>query len=313
MPWRGRLDAWLLARRPPTDAWELTQRNVYILPTAAGLGFALTLLLLLLASINYQLNLGFVLTFLLAGAAVVSMHITHGTLRGLTLRMHPPRPVFAGEPATLRVTATHGGAARHGIGLSLHRQDDRVWIDVGRGAQADADLRFVAATRGVHTLPAVTVETRFPFGLFRAWSVWRPAATLLVYPRPETPAPPLPVAHAIDSAQAAVARQGTHEPDGVRAYRRGDPLRSIAWKKVARTGELVTREGSARQSAELWLDWAATGSGDTEARLARLTAWVLAADESGLRCGLRLPGGQWPPDGGPAHRDTLLRALALHA
>ena len=65
----------------------LTQGNVYILPTRAGWMFGLTLLVLLLASVNYQLNLGYMLTFLLAGSGVVSMHITHGTLRGLTLHL----------------------------------------------------------------------------------------------------------------------------------------------------------------------------------------------------------------------------------
>jgi hypothetical protein len=46
-----------------------------------------TLLVLLVASINYQLNLGYLLTFLLAGSAVVGMHVCHGTLRGLTMHM----------------------------------------------------------------------------------------------------------------------------------------------------------------------------------------------------------------------------------
>ena len=63
------------ACRAPTPS-TLTQGNVYILPTRAGWMFALTLLVLLLASINYQLNLGYVLTFLLAGSGVVSMHVT---------------------------------------------------------------------------------------------------------------------------------------------------------------------------------------------------------------------------------------------
>jgi hypothetical protein len=42
-----------------------------------------TLLVLLVASINYQLNLGYLLTFLLAGSALVGMHVCHATLRGL--------------------------------------------------------------------------------------------------------------------------------------------------------------------------------------------------------------------------------------
>ena len=45
------------------------------------------LLVMLIGSINYQLNLGYVLTFLLASCAGVSMHMTHATLKGLTLRL----------------------------------------------------------------------------------------------------------------------------------------------------------------------------------------------------------------------------------
>ena len=95
-PWnvRARVRRWLAARLPRTDSQLLTQGNIYIVPTRAGWMFALTLIVLLLASINYQLNLGYVLTFLLAGSGIVSMHITHGTLRGLTLHLRPVGPAF---------------------------------------------------------------------------------------------------------------------------------------------------------------------------------------------------------------------------
>ena len=64
---RQRLRRWWQARLPATDTLALTQRNVYILPTGSGWMLALTLLVLLIASINFQLNLGYLLTFLLAG------------------------------------------------------------------------------------------------------------------------------------------------------------------------------------------------------------------------------------------------------
>ena len=78
---RQRVRDWWQARHPRTDSWTLTQRNIYILPTRAGFMFAAVLVVMLLATINYQLNLGYVLTFLLAGAGFVSMHLTHNTLR----------------------------------------------------------------------------------------------------------------------------------------------------------------------------------------------------------------------------------------
>ena len=100
---RSRIDGWFLSRRAPSDTLELTQRNVYILPTRAGWTLGATLLVLLIASINYQLNLGYLLTFLLAGSVAVGMHVCHGTLRGLAMHMVQPDPHYAGAAAAFRV------------------------------------------------------------------------------------------------------------------------------------------------------------------------------------------------------------------
>jgi uncharacterized protein (DUF58 family) len=333
-----RVARWWLSRQPLTDTWVLGQRNIYILPTGSGLMFGITLLTLLLASINYQLNLGFVLTFLLAGAAVVSMHMTHGSLRGLTLRLKPPAPTFAGDGAVLEIVISHTGRPRFGIELAealgearerrgqtrrgnwftarqiehvQRRRERRVSVDVPAASQADAQLMLSMPQRGWHAAPAITVQTRFPFGLFRAWTVWRPAAQILVYPKPEAPpAPLLPATPTPADARSAMRAQGA-EPDGVRAWRRGDSMRQIAWKKVARTGELVSRDGHQQARMQLWLDLAGTGLHEREAALSRLTAWVIAADQHDLLYGLRLPGNELAPDHGEPHRAEALRALAL--
>jgi uncharacterized protein (DUF58 family) len=312
---RQRWRDWWLARHPRTDTWTLSQRNVYILPTKGGLVFALTLLVMLLASINYQLNLGYVLTFLLAGAGLVSIHLTHGTLRGLTLRLKPPAPVFAGEAAALEVVLSSPGGTRHGIGLHFHdgqHEQRNAWCDVPALGQASARLAIVPGSRGLHEVPALVVETRFPFGLFRAWSIWRPASAVLAWPAPEKPRPPLPAARTAGTDLRQARRGAGAELDGVRAWRRGDSLRQVVWKKAARTGELVSRETAAEGSHELDLDWhAAAGAGGADARLARLCAWVLEADREGLAYGLRLPGARHTPGRGDGHRRELLKALAL--
>jgi len=49
---------------------------------------------------------------------------------------------------------------------------------------------------------------------------------------------------------------------------------------------------------------------DTEARVSRLTAWVVAADAAGHRWGLVLPDAELAPDNGAPHRHAALRALA---
>jgi uncharacterized protein (DUF58 family) len=103
----------------------------------------------------------------------------------------------------------------------------------------------------------------------------------------------------------------------VRAYRRGDPLKLVAWKKAAKAlesgGELVSRDTSASAHQELWLDWHSAGSLPPEERLSRLTAWVLGADRAGADYGLRLPNLTIEPTGGEAQRRRCLEALALWA
>ncbi len=315
----GRLRAWWQSRLPRSDSLLLTQRNVYILPTRAGFLFAATLVTLLLASINYQLNLGYVLTFLLAGAGVVSMHVTHGTLRELTLHLKPVSPVFAGDALVLETVLTSPGSARYGIGLRIESAPETTltWVNVPAQGQATARVSHVAARRGVHQLPTVRLETRFPLGLFRAWALWRPASPVLVYPAPERPPAPLPLARPAPGGSTRARSSDGGETEGIRAYRRGDPMKNIVWKKAAKAlesgGELVSRDSAAASQHELWLDWADCAGLAPEGRLSRLTAWALLADHAGVPYGLRLPGSETLPGHDEAHRRRCLEALARHA
>ena len=311
---RGRVSQWWQTRARLSDTVELTQRNVYILPTRPGFMLGATLLVLLVGSINYQLNLGYLLTFLLAGSSVVAMYVCHATLRGLTLNLMAPEPQFAGTSTTLSIVLTNERAAiRYGIGLAVldATQPDRwVWTDVPALGQSTVQVAFKPQRRGRHRAPPLTAETRFPLGTFRVWTVWRPAAQVLVYPKPEPFPPPLPPGEPRAGGIVTARAETTGEFDGVRAYRRGDPLKLVVWKKVAKADELVSRDSQQAQRYELWLDFTQTGHVDTEHKLSRLAAWVLQAERLGLDYGLRLPGQKVPPGAGEAHKRRCLEALA---
>ena len=311
---RRRFRQWWQARLPLTDTMTLTQRNVYILPTRPGFMMGATMLLLLVASINYQLNLGYLLTFLLAGSAVVGMHVCHGTLRGLTMNLLPTDPQFAGSSAMLTVVLSNArNTVRHGIGLAVldaTHEDRWVWADVPAQGSSTVHVAFKPDRRGLHRTPALTAETRFPLGTFRVWTVWRPAAQVLVYPRPEPFPPPLPPGEPRAGGGATTRAQSTGEFDGVRAYRRGDPLKLVVWKKAAKADQLVSRDTQQAQRYELWLDFNQAGHVDTEHKLSRLAAWVIQADKLGLDWGLRLPQTEIKPACGEGHKRRCLEALA---
>lgn len=316
--WRERVRRWWQARLPLSDQLTLTQRNVYILPTRPGLMLCATLLVLLVASVNYQLNLGYLLTFLLAGCALAGMHIGHATLRGLQLQLLPPAAQFCGTPLRLDVQLHNGRrATRHGIGMCLAGQSDWAWIDVPGQSQSALQLAFLPTTRGLQPAPVLNLETRFPLGTFRVWAVWRPAAQLLVYPQPEANPPTLPPGEPRSGPSGHTAYSGSGQDfDTVRAYRRGDRLKQVVWKKAATalaTGSeaLVSRDSEHQQPAELWLDQRSLGGLPLEAQLSRLCAWVLMAEQQGLDYGLRLHGQEIACDQGESHQQRCLEALAL--
>jgi uncharacterized protein (DUF58 family) len=230
-----------------------------------------------------------------------------------------PEAHFAGSNVTIGVSLEcNRRSTRYGIGLAVLGTEHWSWTDVTAQGSAKVQIAFPAPQRGMHAVPALTAETRFPLGTFRVWTVWRPAAKVLVYPAPELHPPPLPPGEPRAGGQAGVQRQSTGEFDGIRPYRRGDPVKLVVWKKTAKTDELVSRDAQQVQRFELWLDLAKTGlpsavpaSETMEKALSRLCAWVLLADKQGLHYGLRLHGLEIPPDSGEAHRQNCLQALAL--
>jgi uncharacterized protein (DUF58 family) len=287
----------------------LGRHRLYILPTGHGLLFALTLALLLLAAVNYQNGLVYLLTFALAAVGLVSMLHTHRNLARLAVLPGACAPVFAGEPARFSVCLMNDTARpRHGLRLSA-ADAPPVRLSVPAHGQACAELRLPTARRGRLAAPPFTVATDYPLGLLYSWS--RPIRFeqhCLVYPRP---APPQPWSAGAPDSYSPGAASGGEDFVGLAPFRHGDSPHHISWKAVARgQGMLVKRFGGGEQRS-LWLDWDALAPLATEERLSRLCRAVLDAEAAGHRYGLRLPQTTLAPDRGETHRHACLRALAL--
>ncbi len=293
---------------------ELVQRRVFILPTRTGLWFALTLLVLLLGSINYQLSLGFVLTFLLGACAIVGILHTFRNLAHLRIVPGRAEPVFAGEWARFQIdlenTQRHD---RYAIALHGAGETETLYADISAGNRVALELSCVTTRRGWQPLSRITLATIFPLGLWRAWAYWYPSLRCLVYPAPELDAPPLPMTQAT-AGEGGITVAGQEDFSGLRPFVPGDALRQLAWKAIARQADdtLLSKSFDSSGRSLLWLDWGPLSELDTEARLSRLTHWVLEAERQQLHYGLRLPGQEIAPAQGAAHRAQCLRALALY-
>ena len=308
---RSRLIDSLLRRdRVESPPVVLDRRRIYILPTRSGLAFAVTLMLLLVGSVNYALSLGFLLTFLLAGVGVVGMLHTYRNLAQITIRWLRPEPVFAGATAAFPLLL-ESAEPRPRVGIAVAAAPGSAQsVDVADGA-ASLQLAVSAPRRGLLHLPRLKLESRYPLGLFRTWSWLKPDAICVVYPTPAATSVPF-VPPAAADGKGATHSLGDDEFRTLRQYQAGDSPRRIAWRAYARERGLLTKQFSGEAGGDLWLDWADAPESGIEGKLSRLARWVLDADSQGITYGLRIPGASIAPDRGETHRHACLRTLAVH-
>lgn len=295
---------------PDTAPLALRRQRIYILPTAHGLVFALMLLGMLLGAMNYNNNLGFAITFLLAGMGLISMYHCHGNLEGLELSEGSCEPVFAGETARPGLVLENTrDRARYGITLWLENQQQAI-VDIEPGEQAEAIFNIPAPRRGRVTVERFSVASLFPFGLFRAWTWVHLRMECIVFPRPADSAPPPPTSFT-DTGGAQQSGSGDEDYSGLRDYRPGDSPRHIAWKAFARGQELLVRQFAGTRVVKHVFDFNDVPGNGLEERLSILCRWIIDAHAAGEAFGVKLPGVIEEPGIGKVHLQHCLTHLAL--
>ena len=306
---KQRFRTWLFRPKIESGTITLTQRRIFILPTKQCLALACVLVLMMLGNINYNLSLGYVLTFLLAMMAVISMLHAFRNLVHLEIRAGHTDAVFCGETAQF-LLHFHNRSKLPRYQLIL-RDGNGNTISFDAPPLRDSEIAFplLATHRGWLQTGRLTLFTEFPLGLFHAWSYLHFDTRCLVYPKPLSGVP-LPLGNMPDGlGKRSVA--GDDDFAGLRRYVAGDALPHIAWKAYAREHGLQVKQFSTPLGEELWLNFSDAPDLDEENKLARMTRWVLDAEAQGLRYSLSLPDGELPPANGIAHRDECLRRIAL--
>ena len=272
--------------------------------------FTGVLVISLLTGINYQNSLIYLFTFILGALFYGTIFQTYRNLEGLHLSL-----VRAGEcpaggnlPMTVRIT-DEDERARPALRVVI-RGEEPVTVSLDAKEGRVVQLPFPARHRGPVKLPAIRLETDFPFGLIRAWTWFRPASPGLATPRPVSP-PPFEAAPDSASDEGETAMQAARGESDIRLrpYRLGDSLKRINWKRFARSGQLVVMDWDTPPADPRWLDWEQFPGTDTELRLSYLAWHVARLSGEGHPFGLRLPGDRIEPDTGDGHERECLNRL----
>jgi uncharacterized protein (DUF58 family) len=322
---------WLDRRIPRATAVTLDQRRIFIFPSQVGFFFAAALLVMLIAAINYQNNMSFALTFLLANLFVIAVLHSYANMAGLRITALGADDAFAGQRAAFRLRLDAGGRRGH---FALHlgwptaeagRRRRRFMVglfsapamateqevDLEAGAVLDLRLHLPVGQRGWHRPGRLRIESVYPLGLLRCWTWVDLDLRALVYPAPIAGTEPVGGEWGSDDG-VYLAGGGDDEFFGIRRYREGDNPRRVHWKGLARGQGLQSKEYAALVSDARWLEWGQFPGLTQERRLSVLCHWALDYHRRELEFGLRLPEYELAPARGGPQRDRALRALALY-
>ena len=299
----------LTKRGPMTPPFELEYRHIFVLPTSFGWAFGFMLLFMALGGLNFNNNMALMLVFLLGTIAQLTTLIAYRNLSGLTVDRIYSEPVFCGESALFRVFVSNGeDRQRFAVQAGFKKPQD--CKDFKFNSCETFHLKQTTHTRGWLEMPSFRLETRFPLGLFKAWSWIFPRTRCLVYPSPARKPPPLPKTGHGHAGRAA--RGDGDQVHGLRKYQVGDSIQRVAWRASARHEELYSLEMEAPREEACELDWNLLEGRDLETRLSILNAWVIVADHRQLTYSLKLPDEAVPSGNGIEHRSKCLEILALY-
>ena len=308
---RSRFREWVNRRIPPARSVTLDQKRIFIFPSKVGLFFGLCLLVMLMTAINFQNNLSYALTFLLATLFVIAILHTFANLSGLTIRALRAQSAFPGQQSEFDVQIERGKQRDH---YALHLK----WPDSTEGLvnlvgvdKVRVQLHTAVGKRGWYSPGRLLLESTYPLGLLRRWTWVDLDLHALVYPQPRSSAE-LPGLATDQPDGASVPVTGSDDFFGFRDYRHGDSLRRIHWKGLARGQGVQSKQYAAYADRSVWLDWEMFPGLGTEQRLSHLCYWALEFDSRNEEYGLRLPGVVIEPGTGEKHRDLLLKELALY-
>ncbi len=311
---KGRISQRIFRSRPCDELpLFIKHERIYILPSSRGLAFICVIAIMLMASINYSLNLGYALCFILIGLFAACLLATYKNLVKVKFLSINATDTFAGSELRYVVRFSEE-AKRHRSSISLTTQHATTIVDAAAQTITEEPLVVTNATRGMHTLGRLTISSDFPLGLWRGWCYLHTPVHAYVYPQPENPAVEFqgfsPTTGGPQATQVSEL-----EYSGLKTYENSDSPSRVAWKRVASGAGWYSKQFEAEtEQREVAIRWQDTPAHlGTEQRLSRMCSWVMRARDENIAHTFELPGCKpLALASGQEHYENCLRALAVY-
>lgn len=282
--------------------------RTYIVPSAFGFAFGAMALILFFLAVGYANNLIYIFVFFLISVALTSVLITNKNVDGLEAENILSENNFADERGSFAVPIKNFfSTPAWEVSVFFEKTEERTTVtSISPGEEESILIYWTPAERGVVKLPRLILQSTFPFGLLRAWKVFKKPREVLIYPaRKGEPQFPQKSFGSDELKNSGLFRDH-------REYQSSDSMMRIDWRASARRQELLVKNFEEMEKPSLQFSWEQTSHlADFELRLSQLCLWIDEAEKQGHQYSLQLGTEKTARERGPSHWKTCLEILAL--
>ncbi len=308
-----KLDKWLSKRIPPSSEYQLDVNNTFILPTRFGWAMTGLMLCLFILGTNYQNNVILKFCYFVFAILLLSMFHSYVSFVQYRITFSPIEANFANQDAnlTLRLQHNPNRSQLHALSnIAVYRKNPLLFCYLNDDVNRVSLGRY---KRGQHAIGRVSIESIFPFGLFRCWTHLSVPGKLTIYPAPM--AGPLKLRQQNEHGKTGKNENSKVTSDdlqGLREYRDTDPIYHVSWKHFAKGQGLLSRDFNENAALSGWLNFSDYLQGDVEQALSLLAYQILELGTQDASFGLSIGNQQIMPGKGQQHQVQCLEALALY-
>lgn len=271
-------------------------------------------------AIGYGNNLMYFFVFLLVSISLVGARLTNKNVQNFIISDIYASSLYAREPNQLELkiesldrTATLWDIE---IGIDQPKRKDVIHDNIESVASGNtmhrAQLTWRPPHRGVIQAPRIHIQSRFPFGMFRAIKYYTPVKEWIIYPERKG-RQDIPLYQGDDSDTEMLARlknQGLFLD--YREFQKSDSPVRIDWKRSLKHQKHLLKNFESSGEKRVLLDWKMTESlSNFEDRISQMALWIDLCQKRQDLYSVRIHGLQTDFSCHPNHYQNCMERFAL--
>lgn len=306
----GRTKQWLNKRIPAAHQQQLSNRNIFILPTQFGYAYMFSVFILFLLGTNYQNNIIILMSYLFASVFLTSMFYSFLNLSRLKFIFNSKITAYAGQKITIPLSVITS-KQRYGLNFTFVK-NEVIYCSVIDAGESLIEIPFISLTRGINNPGRLKISSEYALGLFVCWTHLDFDCQVITYPAKK-------IFNQIkqDTSQHHEELNGSQIVEGgddfgeLRQYKQGESNAQIAWKQLARGQGWLTKTTQSEVGSTVWLSLQQLPHAPIETKLEMLCFLILDHHKSNIPFGLDLEHLKVEPSTGNKHVSICLEALAF--